>query len=268
MTRSQGAPSQKQEPEQFLPNVPAGHSAGGSGGPQPSPRGAARLPWRPHPAPDTCPRHLPPAPCPSSAAGHSRGPLGDEGGHGSGQETGYTGQDKEGPAWADLRWGAVVRGGLETTGQQGLGGGQPGPWRAGGRAGSALLPPWSTLGTPCWSPPCSGMRAARRLWAHSRASGKNAGATEPRPTREGCGGCSGGLAGHRARPHTCPGWGGNTVEGGPCQPQHRAAAPVLLEGKLPAQEGQHGTWRGRAEAPSTPKNQSPPCTQTPSGAEN
>lgn len=57
-------------------------------------------------------------------------------------------QDKEGPAWADPPWGVVVRGGLETTGQQGSGGGQPGPWRAG--AGLALPP--SHFGAP-WGPP-------------------------------------------------------------------------------------------------------------------
>lgn len=57
-------------------------------------------------------------------------------------------QDKEGPAWADPPWGVVVRGGLETTGQQGSGGGQPGPWRAG--AGLAL--PSSHFGAP-WGPP-------------------------------------------------------------------------------------------------------------------
>lgn len=131
----------------------------------------------------------------------------------------------------------------------GLGGRAARTLESGRRAGSAFLSLRCTLGTPCWSPPCSGMRAARRLPAHSRASGKNAGAAEPRPTREGCSGRSGGLAGRRARPHTCPGWGGNAVEGGPCQPQHRVAAPVLPEGKLPAQEGQHGPGEGGLRPP-------------------
>lgn len=55
------------------------------------------------------------------------------------------------------------------------------------------------------------------------------------------------------------------MEGGPCQPQHRVAAPVLLEGKLPAQEGQHGPGEGVLRHPPHQRIRAHPAPKHPAG---
>lgn len=109
VTRSQEAPQQEQEPEQFTPNVPPGHSAGGSmqrlSHPHVELLSSPQGPW-----------HLPLAP---AGLLDTAGSLGDQGSHRNGQGTGDPGQGgwpvlgRQPVLGLTMHEGAVVRGGLD-----------------------------------------------------------------------------------------------------------------------------------------------------------